>query len=343
MDDLFGAARPAQFRPGRARLADRKHLAWAGAALDAGRFVAIPRHPACGQVLRRVMQGVDRRSRQRGEQGRVRAHAVQLGNACGRTLQCRDCGGTESRQLPARDRDQPVFIEDEMIAGLLGRIDVGARGDHRPHAGPGRDDVRLAETERRELTLRGSQNVIKFRSRDRRFTIQIVAVIDVGCPDESRTFPRNRKNGSPIVGMEKGDGLRQRQSPSLEQQVAAPQRPQLRLRPYLAAQPIGPDAGRIDDAVRLDLEGLASDRVAKRHAFDAVRPPQQRFRRQIVERQSAVAPRLGEHAQDETRVVGLGVEIGPAPLQSVWRQDRRTLEQGRRVMPPPGARAAKTS
>ena len=70
-----------------------------------------------------------------------------------------------------------------------------------------------------------------------------------------------------------------------------------------------------------------------------MRPAQQRFRRQIVERQSAVAPRLGEHAQDETRVVGLGVEIGPAPLQSVWRQDRRTFEQRLRVVPAPGARA----
>src|SRR5208282_638246 len=138
---------------------------------------------------------------------------------------------------------------------------------------------------------------------------------------------------------EKGDGLRERQSPSLEQQVAAPQRPQLRLRPYLAAQPISPDACRIDDAARLYLEGLAADAVANRHSFDAVRPAQQRFRRQIVERQSAVALRLAEHAQDETRVVCLGVQIGPAPLQPVWRQGRGVLKQGRRIMPAPGARA----
>ena len=44
MDDLFGAARPAEFRPGRAGVADGKHLAWAGAALDTGRFVSIPRY-----------------------------------------------------------------------------------------------------------------------------------------------------------------------------------------------------------------------------------------------------------------------------------------------------------
>ncbi len=138
--------------------------------------------------------------------------------------------------------------------------------------------------------------------------------------------------------MEKGDGLRQREAPGVEQEMAAAQRPQLRLRPDLAAQPIAPGAGGVDDAAGLDLEGFAADAVAKVRSLDAVRPAQQRFRRQIIERQGAVAPRLGEHPQDETRVVGLGVEIGPTALQPAWRQNRRKLDQRGRVMPAPGAR-----
>ena len=112
--------------------------------------------------------------------------------------------------------------------------------------------------------MRGSQDVIEFGARDRRLQIEILAVVHVGGADEGRAFPGNRKDGPPIVGMEEGDGLREREAPSLEQQVAAAQRPQLRLRPDLAAQAIGPDAGGVDDTAGLDLESLAADAVAKR-------------------------------------------------------------------------------
>lgn len=68
MNDRFGAARPTQLRPGRAGVADRKLLTGAGAVLDAGRLVAVARQPARGEVLRRVMQGLERRGGRRREQ-----------------------------------------------------------------------------------------------------------------------------------------------------------------------------------------------------------------------------------------------------------------------------------
>ncbi len=145
--------------------------------------------------------------------------------------------------------------------------------------GPGRDDVRLGEVQVRELGLRRPQNIVELRPRDAGLAIEIVAMIDIRRADQGRSLPGNREKGTAVVGMEQSDRLRQRKAPGLEQEMAAAQRPKLRLAADFGAQAIGPRAGGIDHAAGLDLERHALDFVMEPGAVDAVRPERQRFRR----------------------------------------------------------------
>ncbi len=96
-------------------------------------------------------------------------------------------------------------------------------------------------------------------------------MIDIGGADERRPLPGDREHRAAVIRVEEGDRLRERQTPGVEQQMAAPQRPQLRRPADRTAQAVAPYAGSVEDAAGLDLERVAVHRVAQPRAIDAIR------------------------------------------------------------------------
>ncbi len=114
--------------------------------------------------------------------------------------------------------------------------------------------------------------------------------------------------------MEQSDGLRQRKAPGLEQEMAAAQWPQLGFTPDFGAKAIGPCAGGIDHAAGLDIERHAHDFVMEAGAVDFVRSERKRLGRDAIDGRAPRRSRFRQDPQNQARIVGLGVEIGPAAL-----------------------------
>lgn len=94
-------------------------------------------------------------------------------------------------------------------------------------------------------------------------------MIDIAGADERRPLPGDREHRAAVIRVEEGDRLRERQTPGVEQQMAAPQRPQLRRPADRTAQAVAPRDrfadGRLQGAlpfeVRLEIRGDAKDEV----------------------------------------------------------------------------------
>ena len=88
-------------------------------------------------------------------------------------------------------------------------------------------------------------------------------------------------------------------------------------------QLVGPDAGRVDHDLGVDLELLTGDVIAHPHAGDPARLAQEAGDRHRVGHRGSVAGRGTSHGQRVARIVDLGVLVLQRPDQRVGRQRRR--------------------
>jgi hypothetical protein len=127
-------------------------------------------------------------------------------------------------------------------------------------------------------------------------------------------------------------------SPERKEQMAAAQRPQHRRRAELGANAVGPGAGGIDDGARVHLAAEAGTGDAC--ADDLAAVAQQALDAGVVDDARAVPLGFVQDAQDQARVVGLGVEKGRGAEQATgggMRREPQRFDVVMGVCPPPNA------
>ena len=140
-------------------------------------------------------------------------------------------------------------------------------------------------------------------------------MIDVGRAEDRDALPRDREHGSLVARVEQAHGLGERHAVVPEREMAPADLAELPLFAELTTELVGPRARRADDDLRLHLERSRTSRRDVLHddAADAtILGTEKLLGAGVVDGSAALANRFTEHAQDETRVVRLRVEVSIA-------------------------------
>ncbi len=186
----------------------------------------------------------------------------------------------------------------------------------------------------------------------RRHRVDAAVVVLVRGADEDPPVPGQREDRAVAPGRDDAGGAADVEVVGREQDVGAAAgrdpRDLLLLEDLVRPDPVGPDAGGVDDVGRAHLEALA--RRPSRAAHPGRLPPlvEDLGHLRPVERDGAEALGLAEDGQDQPRVVGLAVveEIGGAGLARAEGGDqlrrpprRRSCGGGPATRTPPRPRA----
>ncbi len=147
--------------------------------------------------------------------------------------------------------------------------------------------------------------------------VDVALVVVVGGADQGAAVPRQGEDRAPLAGGDDAGGTTGGEVVAIEQDVgaAAGRDPRhVLLLGHLGADAVGPNAGRVDDALRFDLEALARLRLDRGDADRAAAARQHFGHLGAVQRHRAEALGLAENRQHQSHVVGLAVveEIGVA-------------------------------
>ena len=179
------------------------------------------------------------------------------------------------RQLAARDRDHPArrLVQLGLARDVDGLLRVAGR-DQRPHSGVGARQVAgAAATCRSSRSSAAEQVVDVLLGRRDVVVVQLAAEVVVGRAQQRAPEPRQREDRAPAAGRDDRAAADERQVLVAQRDVrpaAWGDARHLRLVvQLLGAQPVGPDAGRVDDVRGPDDELGAARGVAHLHAGGA--------------------------------------------------------------------------
>ncbi len=165
-------------------------------------------------------------------------------------------------------------------------------------------------------------------------------MVDVGRPDQGHRLPGVGEDRAAVLRVGVADGLRHRQAPGGEEQVAAAQRAEAGRAPDRCAQPIRPGAGGVDDGRRVDLRAApaaAGGAVGHADAEHGARPvEEQLLDLRVRQDHRAGGGGVEGHAQDEAGVVGPGVAVAERRREVRVPDARRQQLQLPAVEPPVG-------
>ena len=236
------------------------------------------------------------------------------------------------REFAPGDRDHAAgrLIELGLARDVDGFARI-ARRDQRPHAGVCARQV-VDGQRRAEVRVRRVEQVVEIllRGRDvvrRERPLEVV----VGRAEQRAPEPRQREDRPPAAGRDDRAAGRERQVFAAQRDVraaAGPDARDLRLVVQLVgAQPVRPDAGRVDDVRRAHDELAPAGPLAHPHAGGAAGPVADELEHfDAVRADRAEALGLGEHGEHEPRVVGLAVIEEIAGRRRARGERRHELE-----------------
>ena len=168
------------------------------------------------------------------------------------------------RELAAGDRQQPRggLIELGPARDVDRLLRVAGR-DQRPDPGVGADQVGAADLGAEEGVDRVEQVLDVVLAGPRMVDVAVEVV--VGGPDQGPPVPGQGEDRPPLAGRDDAGRRPGREVGAVEQEVGAAARLDPRhvllLDHLLGPQPVGPDAGRVDDVLGEDLDPLARLRL----------------------------------------------------------------------------------
>ncbi len=245
--------------------------------------------------------------------------------------------GAKGGELAADHVDQAVCRDDGRLARFVGRA-ACARGNDRAHPGETRQGVARLDAEAREITLQGRDQVVGLgRIHARRF--QRAVVVEVSGTEQGGPAPRHREHGAPVRRVRERDGAGHRQYMKWKDEMRAAQRAQLRTVFRPGPQLRAPCAGRVHHTTGRHAKALAGHGIIDQGAGHAAVAPDEFPGAYIIRRPCTVAGSRGEHAHDQTGVVGHGIVVYEAAAQPVRGEVRHMAEERRapqvvRIAPP---------